>query len=136
MTPAAPQQTASRWLMALRATQTPMDPGQTRVQFEETLKFCLSHRQHIEFVIIQRFMLNRFCLAWHQPELLDLEITPDDSVPLDTINLPYDGPGCINDPSYLPEVTDRFLRLMRTEHDLPAFGDLSIDAIHREVFGS
>ncbi len=89
-------------------------PGQTRQDFEETLRFCLRFRQYIQVPIVQRFLLNRNCISYDHPERLGIRpLASGQEVWLDFFDLPYEAEGGMLDDAYIEEATRRFGRLLR-----------------------
>ncbi len=94
-------------------------PGESQSDFEETLKYCLSLRDDVDMVIVQRFQLNEYCLAHDEPHLLGLKVLPEPRVDLDFFKRPYESGGCIGDDAYFHRTLDRFRRLFRWPKELP-----------------
>ncbi len=89
-------------------------PGQTRQDFEETLRFCLGLRRTIQVPIVQRFLLNRNCLSYDRPDLLGIRPVIDDgAVWLDFFDLPYESDRGMLDDAFIEEATRKFGRLLR-----------------------
>lgn len=115
---------------------TMLYPGQTREDFETTLKFCLKVREVVGMVINQRFDLNEYCIAHDQPGLLGLTVLPDPRVPLDFFKLAYESDGCLTDDEYYRRTMDQFLRLMRSREPLPEMEGVSIQQLYDRLSGS
>lgn len=89
-------------------------PGQTRRDFEDTLRFCLGLRRYVQVPIVQRFLLNRNCLSYDRPDLLGIRpVTGDGAVWLDFFDLPYQADRGMLDDVFIEEATRRFGRLLR-----------------------
>ncbi len=88
-------------------------PGQTRRDFEETLRFCLGLREYIQVPIVQQFLLNRNCISYDHPERLGIRPTLGDTAWLDFFDLPFESDRGMLDDAFIEEATRRFGRQLR-----------------------
>lgn len=90
-------------------------PGQRREDLQATFDFCLSHRQYINFPIIQRFLLNHNCIAYDRPDLLAIRALPNEPPTVDFYDLPYEAEGLVMDDDELDKLVGEFVRAMCPE---------------------
>ncbi len=93
-------------------------PHQTLEDLKDTLRFCLEHRRHLGMVIMQRFMLNEYCIAFDEPERLAIEVAGEPQPTLDFFDLPYETSAAEVSDDELEALEARFYRLMREVGEL------------------
>jgi hypothetical protein len=109
-------------------------PDQTKEQFENTLRFCLSQKSSVFMAVIQEFLLNTNCLAYHKPDLLGIEPSINEKGNLDFFNRAYEKEGILIERDYLSRSGEQFRRLMRYHGDLGPLDGFTLDEIYQRIF--